>query len=73
MKPCPLRLDTPPAMLADALLEAGWTLADLEAWYLALVLAFLEGGGWHTVPEGLAVEQWELLLPGEPHRAVPAE
>jgi hypothetical protein len=57
-------LDTPPIILADWLNEYGWTLADLEAWYVALVVAFLQAGGWHTVPDGLVLDEWELLLPG---------
>ena len=69
MKPCPLRLDTPPALLADALLEAGWTLADLEAGYCAVVLCFLSAGGWETAPAGVVLDEWEMVLPTERHDA----
>jgi hypothetical protein len=63
-------LDSPPIVLAEALLEAGWTLADLEAWYVALVEAYLAAGGWHSVPAALPVEdgEWELIvLPARRH------
>jgi hypothetical protein len=74
MKECPLRMDTPAPLLADWLNEHGWTLEDLEAWYIAVVLAFLEAGGWHTVPEGLLVDDesvgpsWEFELPSDDAR-----
>jgi hypothetical protein len=62
-------MSTPAPAIGDWLVDAGWTLADLEAWYLALVLAFLEAGGWHTVPAGVVLEQWEMVLPDSPHDA----
>ena len=62
MKECPLRLDTPAPILADWLNEYGWTFADLECWYFNLMLAFLEAGGWQTVPDGEVLDDWELLL-----------
>jgi hypothetical protein len=68
---CPLGLDTPPGILADWMNEHGWTFADLQSWYLAVLLAFLEGGGWHTVPEAVPMEDastdpsWEFELPGD--------
>jgi hypothetical protein len=43
----------------------------LQGWYLAVLLAFLEGGGWATVPEAVLVEDdtagpiWEFELPGD--------
>ena len=65
MKECPLRLDTPAPILADWLNEHGWSYDDLQRWFDAVVLAYLSAGGWHTVPAGLVLEQWELVLPGE--------
>jgi hypothetical protein len=68
---CPLRLDTPAPILGDWLNESGWTQADLEQWYLALVLAFLEADGWHTAPDALPVEDsstgpsWEFEVPSD--------
>jgi hypothetical protein len=68
---CPLSLDTPPGILAAWLNEHGWTFADLQSWYLAVLLAFLEGGGWATVPEAVLVEDastapsWAFQLPGD--------
>jgi hypothetical protein len=62
-------MDSPPAILADWLVDHGWTLADLEQWHAAVVAAFLNAGGWETVPAGLVLEEWELVLPSDRHDA----
>jgi hypothetical protein len=53
MKPCPLRFDTPPEVLAEWLHEAGWTTQDLLGWWDPLLEAFLLAGGWDQLPEGI--------------------
>jgi hypothetical protein len=58
---CPLGMDTPPGILADWLNEHGWTFADLQSWYLAVLWAFLAGGGRATVPEAVLVEDGTML------------
>jgi hypothetical protein len=53
MKPCPLRLDTPPEVLAEWLHEHAWTTQDLLAWWDALLAMYLDAGGWDMLPEGI--------------------
>jgi hypothetical protein len=72
MNPCPLRLDTPPVILADWLHEHAWTVADVLHWQQAVLDAFLRAGGWDMLPEGVLVEQaslgaaeWEFELPND--------
>jgi hypothetical protein len=63
VKPCDLRFDTPPVLLADALLEAGWTIQDLLHWQQLLLVCFLEAGGWDQLDEAVPVaDSWELVL-----------
>jgi hypothetical protein len=67
MNECPLRLDTPPEVLADWLHERGWTFEDLETQLSALLVAFLNAGGWEHLPEALPCEEnesdeWEMVV-----------
>jgi hypothetical protein len=55
MKPCPLRLDTPPEVLSEWLHEHSWTTQDLLAWWDALIAAYLDAGGWDMLPQGIVV------------------
>jgi hypothetical protein len=56
----PLHRDTVPLIWADWLCDFGWTLADLEYWYVALLPAFLEAGGWESVLAALVLEEDSL-------------
>jgi hypothetical protein len=57
---CILRFDTPPNYLAEHLLEHGWTTQDLLAWWDALLIAFLNAGGWDMLPVAMVVEEHSL-------------
>jgi hypothetical protein len=64
MRTCDLRFDTPPEVLADALLERSWTVEDVLHAQQALLVAFLVAGGWDMLPEGIVAadeREWEFI------------